>query len=532
MPDVENLNPKEVSPGDEAIPHKDMPSITKKDRPTLSKDDAMDVVRYLELLEQLFKGIVKTDRAKKIYATRYIDDPILKRQWEAIPEYATSTWNDFKRAVLRYYPEGEGLSRGSRPRLMDVFKRHREISQVDVGRMARLALAIRPEAEGLEALQKETGHVLVTNREIVSNILGCLSPNFRDALRFRLTLEESKPATEAAGTTSKRDWYGETLEDRVPWGRVLEIAQDLTRQTGAHNAYGGFSSSEDRDYDRNLYRNPPAASTPAAAVKSEPTDSDFRSFAKAMIKEQQQFVLEQQRVNAKFVESLRETKEQFMAESRKNAEATEALAGKLDIVISNPHNLNSVRETQYRDGASRMRSNQGSRDSGKGTSDQQCFYCNGTDHWVMRCPSRLDDLRKKKIYTKGSEVYLSSNHQRISAFSPDGRSQKERVADMTIQGAYLQGKAMAQSESSSHGGEDYGSSRGPTYGDFNTMQTEISQIKDIVHTYLLDRKDSKSEGVPTIEERDDDLDSQLDKLGDMNKNLSVFAQDRDRSGFP
>ncbi|EAU87670.2 hypothetical protein CC1G_09131 [Coprinopsis cinerea okayama7 len=374
---------------------------------------------------------------------------------------------------------------------MDVFKRHREISQVDVGRMARLALAIRPEAEGLEALQKETGHVLVTNREIVSNILGCLSPNFRDALRFRLTLEESKPATEAAGTTSKRDW-----------------------QTGAHNAYGGFSSSEDRDYDRNLYRNPPAASTPAAAVKSEPTDSDFRSFAKAMIKEQQQFVLEQQRVNAKFVESLRETKEQFMAESRKNAEATEALAGKLDIVISNPHNLNSrLWEGNY--------------------PDQQCFYCNGTDHWVMRCPSRLDDLRKKKIYTKGSEVYLSSNHQRISAFSPDGRSQKERVADMTIQGAYFARQSHGLNLSlHPHGGEDYERSRGPTYGDFNTMQTEISQIKDIVHTYLLDRKDSKSEGVPTIEERDDDLDSQLDKLGDMNKNLSVFAQDRDRSGFP
>ncbi|EFI26905.1 hypothetical protein CC1G_15306 [Coprinopsis cinerea okayama7 len=91
---------------------------------------------------------------------------------------------------------------------------------------------------------------------------------------------------------------------------------------------------------------------------------------------------------------------------------------------------------------------------------------------------------------------------------------------------------MAQSESSSHGGEDYERSRGPTYGDFNTMQTEISQIKDIVHTYLLDRKDSKSEGVPTIEERDDDLDSQLDKLGDMNKNLSRLAPHPEKEDVP
>jgi len=104
-----------------------------------------------------------TERKKRL------TDMEMERQWKALPEFSTGTYEALKEKLLMLYPKAEELGRGSVDNLK---KKMRGIGEIRVNNQDILLSLIRIVTAELSKL-KDIMPPIHTNRELVEMFLGC-----------------------------------------------------------------------------------------------------------------------------------------------------------------------------------------------------------------------------------------------------------------------------------------------------------------------------------------------------------------------
>ncbi|KAG5634019.1 hypothetical protein H0H81_003873 [Sphagnurus paluster] len=125
-----------------------MPSRQDPTAPTLvtTSNGIPELARYFEDLEFLFEDcLVRTDTAKKRYATRYLDTPTA-RLWQGLePTYTAGSFADWKAAIHALYPgtsEDRRYSFRDLHALVDHWYRHGISNLRNLGEFYRQFLAV------------------------------------------------------------------------------------------------------------------------------------------------------------------------------------------------------------------------------------------------------------------------------------------------------------------------------------------------------------------------------------------------------
>jgi hypothetical protein len=128
------------------------------------------------------------DDDKKDRTLDFVDAIDLKDQWRGITEYGPNyTYEQWKAAILTFYPEIEEMVSGSIFKIQTLCKNARGLERKDLGPFRRFAVAFNS-----EALKLLSPPALVTNRDLVQVVLDTLAADF--AKEVELTLNQPSSA--------------------------------------------------------------------------------------------------------------------------------------------------------------------------------------------------------------------------------------------------------------------------------------------------------------------------------------------------
>ncbi|KAF8178435.1 hypothetical protein BJ912DRAFT_1063183 [Pholiota molesta] len=158
-------------------PH--MPYPRERTAPRFSSSHARELARFFADLEYLFATCrITSDRIKKDHTVRYmsIDDEEI---WVSVPEFDsdTATFDEFKTAIFRSYPEANDLYRYSRNDLiaLAIASQHRGISSVfdlaEYTRSFRGIASILIKCELSSHLDAQNIYIQGFRRELLSDII-------------------------------------------------------------------------------------------------------------------------------------------------------------------------------------------------------------------------------------------------------------------------------------------------------------------------------------------------------------------------
>jgi hypothetical protein len=268
MAEYTNLDPTKEVAGDETFPVKEMPQVWRKISADIDEEEPSTIVEYLDRLDALMAGLVKSDKVKKRYMVEYVASFRIRDMWRALPLWKNGTYEVFRRNVLSPYPEAADLIRGSLECLQRYFQSNTHIAADDLGRVMRLSRTVSAEAEKLLKNDSKGTRALVTNVQLCQWIFGCLDRNFASQVRFRLSVT---PKATTAGGEEGGDATAHDDIDFNPfkWEDVLQTAVDMARQNHGQSMPVVMG---DREYDSyreaNVYR-PPGAAKPLREIKLE-----------------------------------------------------------------------------------------------------------------------------------------------------------------------------------------------------------------------------------------------------------------------
>jgi hypothetical protein len=87
-----------------------MPFRGEETAPVFDKSRSREFPRFFDDLEHLFtRANITTEAEKKRWLLRYVDFET-EQSWKALPEFrsATTSYADFKKAILVFYPDASG----------------------------------------------------------------------------------------------------------------------------------------------------------------------------------------------------------------------------------------------------------------------------------------------------------------------------------------------------------------------------------------------------------------------------------------
>jgi hypothetical protein len=94
---------------------------------------------------------------------KHLDHVDTKEQWEKLLTFAAgNTFEGWKTAIRRLYPEIEDMASGSLSKPKEICHENRPISRSELGKLRRFAIALTNEAEKLL-----TGSALIVNLTLV-----------------------------------------------------------------------------------------------------------------------------------------------------------------------------------------------------------------------------------------------------------------------------------------------------------------------------------------------------------------------------
>ena len=192
-----NLNPNLNPPAPPAPPvvqaqvmERRYPAPWDVNRPKLSR---VPDVGEIKLFWDHIDGIWSTrpqadDQVKKARTLEFVDQLDLKDQWRGMAEYGLDyTYDQWKEAIMKFYPEIEELVSGSVFKLKDLCLEAKGIERKDLGPFRRFAMAFNN-----EALKLLNPPAQVTNRDLVHMILNTLDSDF--AKEVEVTLNQPSAA--------------------------------------------------------------------------------------------------------------------------------------------------------------------------------------------------------------------------------------------------------------------------------------------------------------------------------------------------
>ncbi|SJL17393.1 uncharacterized protein ARMOST_20943 [Armillaria ostoyae] len=170
-----------------------MPRPTSRDAPKFDSDEPENLRRFLGQMEDLFSDYsITDDDEKKKKLVRYTDART-EEEWQALDEYDSGTFAEFKEAVLKNYPEAADAETGTWERLTRIARKFSNLGADECESYLKFKRRFLTEAK---KLQKPPA--LVTNRELVEKFTESLSPAFRENIAARLSIKRGiKSATSA-----------------------------------------------------------------------------------------------------------------------------------------------------------------------------------------------------------------------------------------------------------------------------------------------------------------------------------------------
>ena len=194
-----NLNQNPGQPADQPDPQpaapaqvldRRYPAPWDVNRPKLSRvPDVGEIKLFWEHIDGIWSTRPPTDDAnKKARTLEFVDQVDLKDQWRGMAEYGPDyTYEEWKEAILKFYPEIEELISGSVFKLKDLCMEAKGIERKDLGPFRRFAMAFNN-----EALKLLNPPAQVTNRDLVQMVLNTLNADF--AKEVEVTLNQPSAA--------------------------------------------------------------------------------------------------------------------------------------------------------------------------------------------------------------------------------------------------------------------------------------------------------------------------------------------------
>ncbi|KAF9054302.1 hypothetical protein BJ165DRAFT_1399555 [Panaeolus papilionaceus] len=367
-PPAENLDPFVITENEaEEFPHPSMPDWNKKHRMEFSPERPETLVSYLKLLEMSFvKAGVTKDRTKKGSVVLYLGDPKTASEWESVLEYRVGTYEEFKKALFALYPEAERLAKGS------------------------------------------------YNREIVTDILSCMSPSFAAVVKTRMSLQY---ATGGAGSQPLAVADVTPLTHWASYSDVLKVMRSLTRENDTEEAPSNPVSATEA-----------IASSVQAARKASSTVLSTPTKVKQEYEELSQFKASiESKLDDKLDKIQAVLQERFAEDDRRAAKQEQEVRGlktSFEILTRNP-TMRAARP---------FANNYASQVSAGGApGGSSCFYCKEANHFISDCPHKLRHVQERRIYMNGNNVVITKTGVRVPSTVLDRSSMKDRVEKETTQ---------------------------------------------------------------------------------------------------
>ncbi|KAF7329411.1 CCHC-type domain-containing protein [Mycena kentingensis (nom. inval.)] len=205
-----------------------VPEPYERDRPTWDGRNPEKTLRgYLEQCNALFtKGRLEDEAERKRLMVGYLKDDIIKDEWKSLPEFAAGSYDAFKDAVLKLYPELDEEEHGSIQSVEKVNRDYPMISRTDHGRFLRWKVSFIKQVAKCNAPNLLYGP-RISNAHAVGMIYGNLTADFADSLRHLLDSPSVEtiigPRQNAAGIVLR--------EERWTYLEVLQVAEYLSERS-------------------------------------------------------------------------------------------------------------------------------------------------------------------------------------------------------------------------------------------------------------------------------------------------------------
>ncbi|KAH9484673.1 hypothetical protein JR316_0001572 [Psilocybe cubensis] len=377
---------------------KDLPTTKERSAPKFNESEPTELLRYLEEVEELFKKYdVTEEKDKKKTACKYAP-AATEAEWKAFSSYDKGTWIEFKRDLIASYPEVVLLHRGSIATLDKLCKTYKGNNQLESNESTRLAAFVRPfRAEAVKLLKDPA---LVSNRDLVTRFMGCLSDEFARRVSIKLdsdsdTKNAIRKLTAAAPAGDGIPLIEESAfirwEDRHSLPDVIAAATNIA-EMGAWSRTGETRvvPNEQRTYGADQLASTNRSET---TVKLEET---IAQLADTVLNSEKQRAAEYRQLQDAQMRQYQEF-QSFMSSFRQNT------------------NMNSSAPVGNNYGAPRVRTNQ----------NNGCYYCKEETHHIYECPYIKKHLELKWI------IKNHDNHIRLpggSQIHTDGvKSRKDIV---------------------------------------------------------------------------------------------------------
>ena len=422
-----SLDPSVENAENLPLPHgkKTFPTVYSNNRPQYNEMRPEDVLEYFRACEDVMAlNDITTDRQKKMTVVHFLDRNA-RELWTSHPEYKSGTYQAFKNKILLYHPGAQQAVRGSVSQLKRVCIQYQNLDLGDVGNVLMFSLKFRNEAAKLN------GEVM-GRRELVESYLG----SFTWSARERIHEAVLKLVSQAGPTELSRDAHGEIL---VPYDWWIKAAEELAMQTQRFLSGYNFSNP-------GVINIPSGVLGAGSSIKLEPS---VPSVPKAPaistwappVHIKQEF--EASALEQKILEGVSAILEKKLHERdvflEKQLEEVRHVKDKMDILTRQPHNF-AVATQQTRPssnggmGSGNRAPYQGQQQGG---SNQVCWYCHKTGHFVMECYVRQNHINEGVIrvtkdgtfYRDGTKLVGEINPSALCMF-PSQQNVRTRAADL------------------------------------------------------------------------------------------------------
>ncbi|KIJ92053.1 hypothetical protein K443DRAFT_135363 [Laccaria amethystina LaAM-08-1] len=127
---------------------KSMPLPGSRGAPNFDKAKPIELLRYIEQMEDIFKEYgVDDDQDKKRYLGKYTDQ-MTEYEWRAFETYdSSSSYEEFKAALIDDYPEAKMAGKGTLSNLRKICKEHQCIHVDDFAELKSLTRSFKAEQQ-------------------------------------------------------------------------------------------------------------------------------------------------------------------------------------------------------------------------------------------------------------------------------------------------------------------------------------------------------------------------------------------------
>ncbi|KAJ7821886.1 hypothetical protein B0H14DRAFT_3471182 [Mycena olivaceomarginata] len=355
--------------------------------PKFTTEDKEDLQDFVEQVDDIIGlGQINDNDEKKRLLTSYL--PAKKREiWRALTEYAAGmSYTDFKKAVLKAYPEMQEDLDGTLEELEILCAENRNIKRSEEGRLKRFRMRFR-------ALVKKLSKALaiILNKEACRRYLDALERGFAETLRmaintWNLIKEDLLQAGGNAPPAVVPNTVDHRKEDPILLEELIKMAERLANKGSTEVTWGEDNGPEIKCSDR------------FPTVKIERRDARLEELGGELSGLRDALAVTQKQSKATHEELLK-----VFQNSRSPAPA---------------QGENEQRDSGIRNGPQTTYGTDHQFNRGYGGQVQRngCYYCDGQDHYSKECSVKTAHINKGWLVVEDGQQKLSDGN-----YIPRGR---------------------------------------------------------------------------------------------------------------